>query len=186
MRLMYNEQAKPTETTNNDANALMDYVFTHPAAKLRYVKSDMQLHVDSDAAYLVAPKAKSRVAGYYNLSDKQTENNTTLPTYNAPVHIECALLKHIISSAAEAGTGRLFHDTQIAIGIIKILEALGHKQDTIKVNIDNSTAAAFNNSTLKEKKSKTWDMRSSYLNDKTKSNQFQIYWDRGVNNYADY
>ena len=88
------QQAKPTETTNNDANALMDYLFTHPAAKLRFIKSGMQLYVDSDAAYLVAPKAKSRVAGYYYMSDKETKNNTTLPTYNAPVHIESALLKH--------------------------------------------------------------------------------------------
>ena len=58
-------QSKPTETTRNDANMLMDYLHTHPNVRLRYHKSDMQLHIDSDAAYLVAPKAKSRVAGYF-------------------------------------------------------------------------------------------------------------------------
>ena len=120
------------------------------------------------------------------MSDKERKNNTTLQTYNAPVHIECALLKHVVSSAAEAETGGLFHNTKIAIGIIKILEALGHNQDTIKVKTDNSTAVAFSNSTLKEKRSKTWDMRYWYLKDKTKSKQFQIYWDEGVNNYTDY
>ena len=60
----------------------------------------MQLLLDSDAAYLVAPKAKSRVAGYFYLSTKSGQ-----PTLNAPIHVECALLKHVISSAAEAQTG---------------------------------------------------------------------------------
>ena len=44
---------------------LMDYLHTHPDAKTRYHASDMQLYIDSDAAYLVAPKAKSRIAGYF-------------------------------------------------------------------------------------------------------------------------
>ena len=42
----------------------MDYLHTYPDAKLRYTKSDMQLHIDSDAASLVAPKAKSRVVDF--------------------------------------------------------------------------------------------------------------------------
>ncbi len=42
---------------------LMDYLHTHHNAKIRYKASDMQLYVDSDAAYLVAPKEKSRIAG---------------------------------------------------------------------------------------------------------------------------
>ena len=57
------QQAKPTETTNNDANALMDYLFAHPAAKLRFIKSDMQLHVDSNASFLVILNERSRIAG---------------------------------------------------------------------------------------------------------------------------
>ena len=105
-------QAKPTEATRNDANMLMDYLHTHPNAKLRYHKSGMQLHIDSDAAYLVAPKAKSRVAGYFYLSNKS--NN---PVINAPIHIECAFLKHVVSSAAEAETGGIFHNAKSAIHI---------------------------------------------------------------------
>ena len=51
---------------------LMDYLYSHPNATIRYKASDMQLHIQSDAAYLVAPKAKSRVGGYFYLSDKHT------------------------------------------------------------------------------------------------------------------
>ena len=35
------QQSKPTQTTTNDTNMLMDYLHTHPNAKLRFHKSDM-------------------------------------------------------------------------------------------------------------------------------------------------
>ena len=44
---------------------LLDYLATFPNAKVQYKASDMILNVDSDAAYLVVPHAKSRIAGYY-------------------------------------------------------------------------------------------------------------------------
>ena len=47
---------------------LLDYLATHSTSTLRFHCSDMQLHIDTDAAYLVAPNSKSRVAGYYYLS----------------------------------------------------------------------------------------------------------------------
>ena len=63
------EQSKPTKKTLQKIQRLMDYVNTHDNAFLRFHASDMVLHVDSDAAYLVAPKARSRIAGYYHLTD---------------------------------------------------------------------------------------------------------------------
>ena len=50
-------QAKPTQRAQAATHMLMDYLATHPNAKLRYHKSDMQLHIDTDAAYLVAPNS---------------------------------------------------------------------------------------------------------------------------------
>ena len=73
---------------------------------------------------------------------------------NAPIHIECILLKHVVSSAAEAETGALFHNCKTTIGIRQILEALGHKQHITHIKTDNSTAMSFCNSTLKEKEVK--------------------------------
>ena len=140
------QQAAPTEQTRNDENMLMDYLHTHSDAKIRYHKSDMQLHIDSDAAYLVASKAKSRVSGYFYISNK-----TSTQTHNAPVHIEYTLLKHMVFSAAEAETGGVFHNIKSAIYIKKILKALVYLQDTIQIKTDNSTAETFSNSTLKEK-----------------------------------
>jgi len=59
------QQSNPTETTLKKCRRLLDYVATYKNTFLRYHASDMILHVDSDAAYLVAPNAKSRIAGFY-------------------------------------------------------------------------------------------------------------------------
>ena len=67
-----------------------------------------------------------------------------------------------------------------------MLEALGHNQHNIPIKADNSTAVAFSNSMLKEKKSKYWDMRLNWLKDRVQQKQFYIFWDRGSNNMADY
>ena len=64
-------QATPTTNTNKKLTRLLNYMATYPNAKIRFFRSNMILHTDSDAAYLVAPKAKSRIAGYYFLSDKK-------------------------------------------------------------------------------------------------------------------
>ena len=51
-------QSNPTESTNNKIKMLLEY---YSNAKIRYHASDMALHVDSDASYLVLPKARSRI-----------------------------------------------------------------------------------------------------------------------------
>lgn len=43
-------QAKPTEKTRERCEQLLDYIATYPNIKLRFHASDMELHVDSDAA----------------------------------------------------------------------------------------------------------------------------------------
>jgi len=49
------EQAKPTETTMKKCNRIAT---TYPEATLRYHKSDIVLHVDTDASYLVLAGAR--------------------------------------------------------------------------------------------------------------------------------
>eukprot|EP00957_Ditylum_brightwellii_P068035 5165403-Ditylum_brightwellii.AAC.1 len=46
------QQSAPTKLTIDDANWLMDFFHNYPNAKLRFFMGDMQLRVDSDAAYL--------------------------------------------------------------------------------------------------------------------------------------
>ena len=56
-------QAQPTQKTKEKTQKLMGYLHTYPNAFIRYYASNIVLHVDSNAAYLVSPKACSRVAG---------------------------------------------------------------------------------------------------------------------------
>ena len=64
------KQSSPTEATNEKANMLMDYAYTYTDAKIRYYASDMQPYIDSDATYLVLPKARSRGADHFYFSGK--------------------------------------------------------------------------------------------------------------------
>ena len=166
-------QSKPTELTVSKCKRLCDYVYTHPTPKLRYHASDMCLYIDTDAAYLVAPKSRSRVAGYFYLSDKSSSSIKN-PKLNAAIHVECCLLRHIVSSAAEAETAGIFTNCQTAIPIQHMLNILGHKQPPTPVKTDNKTAASFSNNTLKSKRSKYWDMRYYWIKDRCKQKQFII------------
>lgn len=145
----------------------------------------MLLHADSDAAYLVAPKAKSRIAGFFYCSDKTTTTPPS-PPLNGPVHVECKVLRHVVTSAAEAETAGLFYNCQTALYLKRMLEALGHPQPATLVKTDNGTAAQFVNDTIKNKRSKSWDVRYHWLTERQANDDFHIYWDRGANNLADY
>ena len=58
-------QAKPTTYTREECQQIMDYAATYPNVYVRYYTSDMVLSIDSDAAYLVLPNARSRITGYF-------------------------------------------------------------------------------------------------------------------------
>ena len=80
------QQSSPTQETVKKCSMLMDYAHTYPNAKIRYHASDMCLHIDSDAAYLVHPQALIRVAGHFYLSEKiPYETPTPNPTPNGPI-----------------------------------------------------------------------------------------------------
>ena len=74
------KQAHPTHNTIHKVQRLMDYVHTYPDTYVRFHASDMILNIDSDAAYLVAPKSRSRVACYFYLSSKPTTIDTHYST----------------------------------------------------------------------------------------------------------
>ena len=117
----------------------MDYVTTFPNTYICYYASDMVLHVDSDATYLVTTKARSRMAGYCQLSAHP--DITAHPKLNGTILIECKTLRHIVVSAAEAEIGGIFHNTQVSIPIRTLLQSFGHPLTPIKTY--NSTANGF-------------------------------------------
>jgi len=177
------QQSKPTHSTLKDISILMDYLYTYPNATLRFYAGTMQLKVESDASYLVVPGAKSRVAGHFYLAAHKRNLNSS--DDNAPVNTECATLKNVVCSAAEAECGGLFHNCQKAVTMRRMLEGLGHKQQPTSVKTDNSTANSFVHASMRLKKSKTWDMRWNWLRQQELHQQFRIKWEPGKFNKAD-
>ena len=180
-------QASPTQKTMNACKMLLDYAATYPLAIIRYHASDMALHVDSDAAYLVLPNARSRYAGHYILSDTPPPSPAMpTPKTNGPILTICKTIRGVMTSVAEAKTGGVYSNAQEAIACRISLRALGHPQAATPLKTDNSTSNSFVHANIKQRRSKTWDMRWNWLQDKATHEQLRIYWDKGVNNHADY
>ena len=180
------QQSKPTSDTKKKTHMLMDYLCTYPNAKLRFYAGTMKLAVDSDAAYLVLPNAKSRVAGHFYLEAKPFPNKAYPGKHNAPLLTECYTLKNVVSSAAEAECGGIFHNCIVAIGIRNALEEMGHPQGQTRITTDNTTATSFVHSAMRTKRSKSWDMKYNWLRERTAQQQFEVKWEKGATNQADY
>lgn len=185
------EQAKGTKKTMDAAIQLLNYAATHPNATIRYTKSDMVLHIISDASYLSASEARSRLGGYLFLSDKvdpSTISNpdSPPPTFNAPVLVNSAIISAVLSSAGEAELAALFYNAKDGAMLQQTLEALGHPQPATPIQADNACAVGIANETIKQKRSKAIDMRFYWVRDRVRAGQFTIYWKRGVDNQADY
>eukprot|EP00957_Ditylum_brightwellii_P127574 9728700-Ditylum_brightwellii.AAC.1 len=83
---------------------LMDYLATYPNA-VCFFAGNMQLHVNSDAAYLIINGAKSHIASYFYCASNPHALNYNKMPHNAPILIECRTLKHVVCSTVEAEYG---------------------------------------------------------------------------------
>ena len=126
------EVIKTTERTREVVNHFLDYCITHPKAQIIYRASDMQIHIESDAAYLVAPKGRNRAGGYFYLGNKDGK------LFNGAIFILAKIIKAVMSSAAEAEVGSLYMNAREAIPLIYTCEKLGHIQLPIPIKTDNS------------------------------------------------
>ena len=183
------QQAKGTKATMQAIVHLLNYCATHPSATIRYIASDMVLHVESDASYLSESKARSRAAGYHYMgSHPHTNPDDLTPTApaNGAISIISQIMQEVVSSAAEAELAALFHNCKEACSIRTILAELGHPQPATPIVTDNSTAAGIANDTVKQRRSKAIDMRFYWVRDRVQQRQFKIHWKKGALNHADY
>ena len=91
----------------------------------------MILYIESDAAYLIPPKARSCVASIFYLI------NATAGRFllNSAIQVICKTLQNVVSSAAEAETGVIFVGGQQAVPIITALSELNHQQPASRTRI---------------------------------------------------
>jgi hypothetical protein len=145
------QQALPTEDTRNHITQFLDYMATHPDAKIRYRASNMVLNVHSDASYLSAPHAQSRAGGYFFLGS--TPRDRSPIQINGAVHVTCTICKLVAASAAEAELGTLLLNAQEAKVIRLVFEELGHPQPPTPIHIDSTTNVGIVNNTIKQQRS---------------------------------
>ena len=106
------EQANPTKKTTKRVCQLLDYMATHPEAKIRFCASEMVLNIHSDASYLSSANGRSRAGGSFFLGSLPTDGNPI--QLNGNIMITCKILKLVALSAAEAELGALFVNTKEA------------------------------------------------------------------------
>jgi hypothetical protein len=156
INVLASEQSNATEDTVDKVIKLLNYCNTHPETKILYHASDMILHIHSDASYLSENEAKSRAGGFFYMGNT-TKNDKKLT--NGAILIVSRVLKHVMSSAAEAEIGAVFINAKEGAVLRTTLEELGHKQPPTPMETDNTTATGYSNGTIKQKRTKAMDMR---------------------------
>jgi hypothetical protein len=165
INVVASEQSKATAVTAYKVIKLLNYCNTHPETKIRYHSSDMILHIHSDASYISENEAKSRAGGFFYMGSS-TNSNKKLT--NGAILIISIVLKHVISSAAEAEIGAVFINAKEGAVLRTTLEELEHPQPPTPMETDNTTATGYSNGTIKQKRTKAMDMRFYWIKDRVK------------------
>jgi hypothetical protein len=95
-------------------------------------------------------------------------------------------MREVLSSAAKAELGALFHNSKEACPLQIALTEMGHPQNATSLSTNNSTAARISNSTVKQRQSKAMDMHYYWVHDCMSQGQFTVVWKKGKSNLADY
>ena len=82
---------------------------------------------------------------------------------NGVILTQCAILKCVAASAAEAELGALFLNAMEARIIRLTLKEMGHPQPPTPIHVDNTTAVGIVNGTIKRQRSRAMNMRYFWL-----------------------
>jgi hypothetical protein len=176
------EQTTATEKTQTSAGQLLDYLATHPDTRIRFYASDIILHIHSDASYFSVSKARSRLGGLFYLG-YNTPNGDKL---NGSILNLASVIKNVVPSAAKSEVGACFQNAQTAAPLRVTFIELGQKQPATPLRANNSTVYGILNETIKQKRSKSMDMKYYWLQDRVRQKQFDVYWRPGKDNLGDY
>ena len=105
---------------------------------------------------------------------------------NGSVLAISTIIPAVVASAAEAEYAALFIAAQEAVDLRNILDSLGYPQQPTTILCDNLCAVGLATNTVKQRKSKSIDMRFHWLRDRIAQNQFLVKWRKGALNLADF
>jgi hypothetical protein len=113
----------------------------------------MILHIHSDASYLSENEANSRAGGFFYMGNAAKHQKKLT---NGAILIIRKVLKHVMSSAAEAEIGAVFINAKEGAVLRTTLEELGHNQPHTPMETDNTTATGYSNGKIKQNAQKPW------------------------------
>jgi hypothetical protein len=90
------------------------------------------------------------------------------------VHAISSIIDVVVASAGEAEYGYAFIFAQGGVWLRTVAIALGHSQPATPIVCDNAFAIGLANDNIKQKRSKSIDMRFHWLRDHVKQGQFTI------------
>lgn len=98
----------------------------------------------------------------------------------------CAILKFVATSVAEAELGALFLNIKEGRVFRLTLEEFGHSQLPTPIHTDNEMVVGIINGTIKRQHSRMFEMQYFYCCDQVDKNYFKVIWTPGLKNLADY
>ena len=145
---LYHQKAKAHKPHGKQSNIFLNYAASNPNAEIIFCASDMLYKIDSDAAYLMCPEARSRAGGYHYLGN--ADDNL----FNGPIHVLTKVIQNVMSLAAESEVADLFMNVQHAVLIRLTLKDTGHPQPPTPIRTDNLTGQGILSGVYKQKRSK--------------------------------
>jgi hypothetical protein len=104
---------------------------------------------------------------------------------NEMVHALSTIIDVIVASAGEAEYGTAFLNAQHGVWLRTIADEMGHQQPPTPLLCDNEFAIGLATDTIKQRRSKSIDMRFHWLRDRIRQGQFTIHHLAGTMNLAD-
>eukprot|EP00804_Cyclotella_cryptica_P009771 CCRYP_013223-RB/>CCRYP_013223-RB protein AED:0.40 eAED:0.40 QI:0/0/0/1/0/0/3/0/850 len=176
------EQAQATKLTMNRCQKILDYCASNPDAKIQGIRHDTKHPFRCILSFCHSGSKQS--CWFYFLG--------SIPTDDAPIKLNgailvfCGILKFVVASAAEAELGALFLNCKEGKIQRLILEELGHPQPPTPIHCDNVTATGIANDTIKKQCARAMEMRFFWVTDQVNQNFFNVRWQPGQENLADY
>jgi hypothetical protein len=93
---MHYSSVMKSQQIGEKTGRLLDYPATYPDATIRYHASDMILHIHSDADYLSASHARSRLGGFFYCGDRPPNADRL----NGYIFDSAAIINNVVASAA--------------------------------------------------------------------------------------
>ena len=121
-----------------------------------------------------------------NCKGNACEPAVKLPQTNVPIHlngnihITCAVLKLVSSSAATVEVGAFFVNTKEAKVMRLNLSEIGHSQPSSPIHVDNTSAMGIVTHTIRKSKSQSIEMSYVLLLDQDTQNYLKCYYVPGL------